>query len=92
MVAPLDTDELLAQLDALSAQEEARLAPKRPWTRAKMTPGRFETMLRGIVGARLVVERLQGTFKLSQNKAQPDRLGAAAGLGVHPVADLMRDA
>ena len=92
MVAPLDHDELVAQLDALSEQEEARLAPKRPWTRAKMSPGRFELMLRNIVGGRLVVERLQGTFKLSQNKADVDRLGAARALGDHPISVLMRNA
>jgi transcriptional regulator len=90
-VAPLSDDELIAQLDALSAQEEARLAPKPPWTRQKMSAGRFEAMLRGIVGGRLTVERLSGTFKLSQNKADADRAGAAAGLGGHPLAGLMRE-
>ena len=35
----LDEDELAALLDDLSAAHEARLAPKPPWTRAKMTPG-----------------------------------------------------
>ena len=89
-VAPLSEPELIAQLDALSALEEGRLKPKKPWTRSKMTPGKFEAMLRGIVGARMVVDRLQGTSKLSQNKADEDRLGAAAGLGGHPIADLMR--
>ena len=91
-VAPLNTEELIAQLDALSEQEEARLLPKPLWTRAKMSPGRFESMLRGIVGGRLTVERLSGTFKLSQNKSDADRLGAAKGLGKHPLAVLMRKA
>jgi transcriptional regulator len=89
-VAPLNDDELVALLDDLSAQEEARLAPKPPWTRAKMSPGRFEALMRGIIGARLVVDRLQGTFKLSQNKGEADRAGVAAALGEHPVAGLMR--
>ena len=91
-VAPLNDDELIAQLDALSAQEEARLLPKPVWTRQKMSPGRFEAMLRGIIGGRLTVERLGGTFKLSQNKSDGDRLGAAKGLGKHPLAALMRKA
>ena len=89
-VAPLDEAELIAQLDALSAQEEARLLPKKPWTRDKMKAGKFESMLRGIQGGRLFVERLEGTFKLSQNKTDADRLGAASGLGDHPIAGLMR--
>ena len=91
-VAPLSQEELIDQLDALSAQEEARLTPKPLWTRHKMSPGRFEAMLRGIVGGRLTVERLTGTFKLSQNKSDADRLGAAKGLGKHPLAALMRKA
>ena len=91
-VAPLSDAELIDQLDALSAQEEARLAPKAQWTRHKMSPGRFESMLRGIVGGRLTVERLSGTFKLSQNKSDADRLGAAVGLGDHPLAAVMRQA
>ncbi len=90
-VAPLNDEELIALLDDLSAQEEARLLPKTPWTRGKMKPGKFENLLRGIQGGRLFVERLEGTFKLSQNKDDADRLGAAAaGLGGHPIAALMR--
>jgi predicted FMN-binding regulatory protein PaiB len=46
-----------------------------------MKPGKFEALLRGIIGGRLFVERLEGTFKLSQNKGDADRLGAAKGLG-----------
>jgi transcriptional regulator len=90
LVAPLSDAELVALLDDLSAQEEARLAPKTPWTRAKMSPGRFEIMMRGIIGCRLSVERLEGTFKLSQNKSEADRVGVVAALGDHPVAGLMR--
>ncbi len=91
-VAPLNTEELVAQLDALSAQEEAKLAPKPAWARQKMSPGRFDALLRGIVGGRLTVESLGGTFKLSQNKSDADRRGAATGLGRHPLAALMRKA
>jgi transcriptional regulator len=90
-VAPLNDDELVALLDDLSAQEEAHLAPKPPWTRHKMSPGRFEAMTRAIIGARLVVDRLEGTFKLSQNKGEADRAGVVAALGDHPIAGLMRD-
>jgi len=88
-VSPLDEAATIALLDDLSAQAEARLAPKAHWTRHKMSPGRFEAMLRGIVGARLTVQRLEGTFKLSQNKSAPDLAGVVAALGDHPVARLM---
>ncbi len=89
-VTALDETGLIAQLDALSAQEEARLLPKRPWTRAKMSPGVFERMSRAIIGARMTVERLEGTFKLGQKKVAVDRAGAIASLGDHPIATLMR--
>jgi transcriptional regulator len=90
LVAPLNDDELVTQLDDLSAQEEAHLLPKPPWTRQKMNPVRFEAMTRAIIGARLIVDRLEGTFKLSQNKGQADRAGVVAALGEHPIAGLMR--
>jgi len=89
-VTALDEAGLFAQLDALSAQEEARLAPKPVWTRAKMSSGVFERMSQGIIGARLTVERLEGTFKFSQNKVAADVEGAVSALGDHPMADLMR--
>jgi transcriptional regulator len=90
-VRMLDAAELVSLLDDLSAQEEGRLAPKPPWTRGKMGPGRFEAMLSGIVGGRLTVERLEGTFKLSQNKGEADRAGVISGLGEdHLLARQMR--
>lgn len=89
MVAPLDEAATVRLLDDLSAQEEARLAPKAPWTRGKMSPGRFEAMVKGIVGARLMVHRLEGTWKLSQNKPAADRAGVIAALGEAPLARLM---
>ena len=89
-VAALDDAGLVALLDALSVQEESRLLPKRPWTRAKMSPGKFENMTRAIIGARLTVERLQGITKLSQNKPLTDRAGVTEALGAHPIGELMR--
>jgi len=90
-VAALDEAGLVRLLDDLSEREEGRLAPKPVWTRGKMSAGRFETMLRGIIGGRMEVARFEGTFKLSQNKSAADRAGAVAALGEHPLARLMRD-
>lgn len=86
----LEHDELVALLDDLSTQEEARLAPKPPWTRDKMSGDYFQRLTGAIVGVRLVVERLEGTTKLSQNKPEADRLAVAAALGDDPVAALVR--
>lgn len=75
----MDEAEATDLLDDLSAAFEARL-PKPAWTRAKMSPGRFEAMRAGVVGFVMAVERLEGVRKLSQNKPQAARLSAAAAL------------
>ena len=81
----LDETELTDLLDALSAEHEARLAPKPPWTRAKMSPGRFEAMLKAIVGFEMNVEALRGTDKRGQHKKPAEREAAADGLApFHP--------
>ncbi|MBP8245916.1 MAG: FMN-binding negative transcriptional regulator [Phenylobacterium sp.] len=90
-VAALDEAGLIAVVDDLSAIEEARLLPKLPWTRHKMSQGKFDRLLRGIVGARMVVERFEGTHKLSQNKSAADRVGVMAALADHPIGRRMRD-
>ena len=88
----LDETELADLLDTLSAQHEARLAPKPAWTRAKMTPGRFEAMLKAIVGYELTIDALRGTRKLGQTKNEVERAAAAEGLApFHPkLAEMMR--
>ena len=94
-VTRLSGTDLAAQLDDLSAEHEARLLPKRPWTRAKMSPGLFDGMLKAIVGFEMAVERLSGTRKLGQNKRAEDRAGAIAGLeaaGFAAMARLMAEA
>ena len=88
----LDSEALLALLDDLSAQHEARLAPKPAWTQAKMSAERLEGLLKAIVGFELGIEALRGTRKLGQNKKEAERLGAAEGLApLNPaLARLMR--
>ena len=90
----LDEAELTALLDDLSDAHEARLAPKPPWTRAKMTPGRFEAMLKAIVGFEMAIEALRGTDKLGQHKSEAERAAAADGLAPYNplLAALMREA
>ena len=89
----LDEAELAAQLDELSAAHEARLAPKPEWTRGKVSPGRFEGLMKAIIGYELRIEELRGTRKLGQHKSEAERAGAAAGLApFHPqMAALMRE-
>ena len=79
-VRRLATEDLIDQLDSLTADHEARLAPKPAWTRGKMTGGRFEAMLPAIVGFELEVAALRGTVKLNQHKPAEDVDGMIAGL------------
>jgi transcriptional regulator len=91
VLSRLDEAALATLLDDLSAAHEARLAPKPAWTRAKLSPGRFEAMLNAIIGYELKIEDLRGTRKLGQHK--PSQAAVAAD-GLAPynsdLAALMR--
>ena len=89
----MEQDALVAQLDAISAERETRLAPKAPWTRNKMEAALFERMTQGIVGFSLEVQAWRGTRKLGQNKPEAARLAAADGAdasGQRDIAHWMR--
>ena len=76
----LPQEELHPILDRLSADFEGRLMPKKPWDSAKMDQEIYARMLRQIVPVRLEIERVDSTWKLSQNKTDEARMGAAAGM------------
>ena len=89
----VEQDALIAQLDAISAEQETRLTPKAPWTRDKMDDALFERMMQGIVGFTLEVQAWRGTLKLGQNKPEAARLAAADGAdasGGRDIAGWMR--
>lgn len=71
-------DWVLAQIEALTQQQEAR-QPK-PWRVADAAPGFVAQLLRVLVGVELTVERVEAKFKLGQNRSPEDRAGLAAGL------------
>lgn len=92
-------DELRDLIDRQSAFYEARLAPKPVWTTTKMDPEALTKMMRMIVPVRMRIDDVDGTWKLSQNKADAVRLSAADhmeanGFGTEyaDLAALMRDA
>ncbi|MBR0693015.1 FMN-binding negative transcriptional regulator [Bradyrhizobium lablabi] len=97
-VRVLSGEELAAQIDALSAKFENRLQPKRPWTSGKMTAARLEAMKKAIVGLEMVVEEVEGSFKLNQHKSETDYAAVAGALAAQPdagaqqIAQLMRQA
>lgn len=77
VVDPAEVERVLADL---SAEHEAGLAPKRPWTMDKMAAGTAGRMMKGITAFRLAVDRLEAKAKLSQNKGEADRGGVTAAL------------
>lgn len=80
----LPQDSLHELLDRLSAHFETQLS-KTPWTSDKMSSGVMDRMMRMIVPFRMTDLLIEGTWKLSQNKDNTARLGAAnaicGGLG-----------
>jgi len=76
----LSRDALIAQIDALGDEHEARLAPKPAWTRDKVPVAAYERMLAAIEGYVIRVEAWRGSAKLSQNKPAADRAGVADAL------------
>lgn len=79
-VRVMSEQELSAHVDALSAEFEGRLAPKLPWTSAKMTAGRLAAMKKGIVGLMMSVEQVEGSLKLNQHKSDADHVAVADAL------------
>lgn len=93
-VSALSNASLIAQVDALTAMHESRLAPKPEWTRAKMDDGRFEKMIEAVHGFELRVTDWRGTAKLGQNKPKSARMSAADAIqaaGNGDLAALLRE-
>lgn len=89
----LDDAELVAQLDILSAQHEARVDANPPWTRGKMNAALFSKMTGAIVGFEMRIAAWRPTIKLSQNKSAEERARVIDGVestGHGALAQLMR--
>src|SRR5258707_13951892 len=65
----------VAELTAHQEEGEAR-----PWALSDAPDAFVEAMLRGIVGCRFVITRLEGKWKMSQNRGTKDREGVGLGL------------
>jgi len=85
-----DRSWLRRHVEELVTREEARFA--HPWKVSDAPAEYIEGMLSAIVGLELTIERLEGKWKLGQNRPEADRAGAIAGLralGATGMADLM---
>jgi len=73
-----DKNWLRSHVTELTAQRESGRAA--PWAVSDAPENFIEIMLRGIVGFRFVIERIEGKWKMSQNRETRDREGVANGL------------
>ncbi len=70
--------ELLELVRRLTDRQEA--GREEPWTVGDAPEDFVAAQLRGIVGLRLRIQRIEGKLELSQNRPAADREGVAAGL------------
>ncbi len=85
-----DAGRLLDVVTRLTARHEGGRAT--PWAVADAPPAFTQSQLKGIVGFEMPITRLQGKWKLSQNRSEPDRAGVVLGLradGQLEVGDLV---
>jgi len=74
-----DVQWLRRHVGELTAQQERSEA--RPWEVTDAPDSYIAAMVRAIVGIRLPIARLEGKWKMSQNREIEDRKGVVAGLG-----------
>ena len=73
-----DAERLLQLVSRLSERHEAGRA--QPWAVSDAPRDYLDAMLRAIVGFALPIERLQGKWKLGQNRSAADQVGVREGL------------
>jgi transcriptional regulator len=73
-----DSDWLMAHLQKLTSIHEAE-SPV-PWKISDAPAGYIASQIKGIVGLEMAIERLEGKWKVSQNRSEQDRNGVAKGL------------
>ena len=88
-----DPERLRAHVAALTVQQEAGRAA--PWSLSDAPADFVDAMVGGIVGFELAISRLEGKWKMSQNREPGDRAGVVEGLNAEgteaarAVADLI---
>jgi transcriptional regulator len=79
LVAHDDAGWVADQIATLTDTNEAGF--ERPWSVEDAPAEYVEQLRRGIVGVELIVDRLDGKRKLSQNRPEADVAGVVAALG-----------
>lgn len=80
-----DADWLRRHVGELTAQQERD--EQKPWALTDAPASYIDVMLRGIVGFRFAILRIEGKWKMSQNRDRQDRDGVAKGLGLRGRGD-----
>lgn len=80
-----EKDWLLRHVTELTAQQES--SEEKPWAPSDAPATYIEVMLRGIVGFRFAITRLEGKWKMSQNRDVQDRAGVVKGLSARAAGD-----
>jgi transcriptional regulator len=75
---PATRMELTGLLSALAARHEPAAGSR--WEPSQLDPVLFENLLQGIAGFVLPIDRMEGKFKLSQNRSAADRARVRTGL------------
>jgi transcriptional regulator len=73
-----DPDWLRAHVGKLTALHESEFV--QPWSPDDAPPDYIRQLLNGIVGIELPIAKLEGKWKVSQNRPAADRLGVVHGL------------
>jgi transcriptional regulator len=73
-----DPDWLMRQIGELTAAQEA--AQPEPWAVDDAPASFIAAQLKGIVGIEIEITRIEGKWKVSQNRPEADRRGVAEGL------------
>jgi transcriptional regulator len=88
-----DPDWLLQQITAMTEMQEG---PRpEPWNVSDAPAPFVAAQLKGIVGIEIEITRIEGKWKVSQNRPEADRLGVSAGLRLsqddasHQMAELV---
>jgi transcriptional regulator len=73
-----DSEWLMVHLESLTNIHEA--GSPVPWKVGDAPADYIASMVKGIVGLEMAIERLEGKWKVSQNRSEQDRSGVAKGL------------
>lgn len=86
-----DRKAKLAAVGLLTKMMETRTNGDAAWRMSDAPANFLNDKLDGIVGFEIAITQVLAKSKLSQNKSDADRLGAATALGAHPIAERMKN-